>query len=500
MTAARHPDRMYDIVVIGAGIAGLTAAALAARHGLAVALVEQHSRPGGCASDFVRGGVRFPAGATMVTGFEQGGLHRWVYERLGIPIRARAMDLAMICHLPDRTVRVFTDRERWDEERRRAFPELGSSGDRFWSTVSHHARTAHWIASKLPTLPVQSARDALPLARLTRPGTITAAPLLFATVNDLLSRAGAYHSAHRAFVDNQLLITMQTTADSCVALNGALALDLYRFGCFSLDGGPPTIARDLAASFVRSGGVLRYRERVLRLSFTRGSWRVTTATGTSFGARSVIANVPAANLAQLLGPVAPPAVTRRVPVEENQWGAAVLYIAARPDRHMDGLPSFHQVVECPPGRPQVSYFISAYPPQPTPETPLITVTVSTHTPAEPWLHSESEEAYRASKAAISARLLHAAERALPGISAHVAMTDAATPRTFRTWTLRHGGRVGGIPRTLQHSNLQDFSHRAGLPGLFACGDTVFPGQGTIGVTLSGINAWRAASAALRPSA
>jgi flavin-dependent dehydrogenase len=41
-----------DVIVIGAGISGLTAAALLAKSGLKVKLLEQHYQPGGSCGDF----------------------------------------------------------------------------------------------------------------------------------------------------------------------------------------------------------------------------------------------------------------------------------------------------------------------------------------------------------------------------------------------------------------------------------------------------------------
>ncbi len=45
----------YDIIIIGAGLGGLTAGAKLAREGMKVLVIEQHSRPGGCATTFRRG-------------------------------------------------------------------------------------------------------------------------------------------------------------------------------------------------------------------------------------------------------------------------------------------------------------------------------------------------------------------------------------------------------------------------------------------------------------
>lgn len=51
--------KKYDVVVIGAGNGGLTAAAVAAKSGLKTLLVEQHNLPGGFATSFVRGRFEF---------------------------------------------------------------------------------------------------------------------------------------------------------------------------------------------------------------------------------------------------------------------------------------------------------------------------------------------------------------------------------------------------------------------------------------------------------
>lgn len=55
-----------DVVVIGAGLGGLTCAAYLAKAGARVVLVEKHHTPGGCASSFRRGPYYFDAGAHVL--------------------------------------------------------------------------------------------------------------------------------------------------------------------------------------------------------------------------------------------------------------------------------------------------------------------------------------------------------------------------------------------------------------------------------------------------
>ena len=47
-------DDMYDAVVVGAGLGGLTCAAYLARHGFKILLLEQYNIPGGYATSFSR--------------------------------------------------------------------------------------------------------------------------------------------------------------------------------------------------------------------------------------------------------------------------------------------------------------------------------------------------------------------------------------------------------------------------------------------------------------
>ncbi len=67
------------IVVIGAGIGGLTTAAVLAKAGLPVTLLEAHVYPGGCAGTFYHKKYHFDAGATLAGAFTLAA--RWILSR-----------------------------------------------------------------------------------------------------------------------------------------------------------------------------------------------------------------------------------------------------------------------------------------------------------------------------------------------------------------------------------------------------------------------------------
>lgn len=65
----------------------------------------------------------------------------------------------------------------------------------------------------------------------------------------------------------------------------------------------------------------------------------------------------------------------------------------------------------------------------------------------------------------------------------------ATPVTWEKWIHRSKGRVGGLPQSMERSILDWPDAATHVDGLWMCGDTVYPGQGIPGVTLSGINVY-----------
>ncbi len=76
------PD--YDVIVIGAGLGGLSAGALLAKQGRRVLVLEQSQSIGGCCSTFERDGYRFDVGASIVEIIEP--IER-VFEKLGTTLQ-----------------------------------------------------------------------------------------------------------------------------------------------------------------------------------------------------------------------------------------------------------------------------------------------------------------------------------------------------------------------------------------------------------------------------
>ena len=489
-----------DVAVIGAGFGGLTAAALAARSGLRVTLFEQHTRPGGCAGDFAMEGFTFPAGATVITGLEPGGILRRVADAVGAPMPSVALDPSLVFHVEGRTVPYNAGHAAWRDTFARAFPDAGLGYARFWEWVRTTGGAVYEVGLALPSLPLHSLADVRRTLRAARPGAFRALPALFGTVAGVKARLGAAGSpAADALIDALLLDATGARAAECSAVQGAIALDLYRRGCQWVEGGTGRLAMALVRAIRAHGDNVRFRARVLHLAPRRGGWELTLETGEVVHARRVVANVPPRALAHLRG-------ERGTPTRDREaWGAFVLHLGLDASG-LEPIHPFHQVVNATGAALEEegnNCLVSCFPAR----GDRWALSVSTHTRAGSWRTARTScppspplgrpsclppspfPTPDARRRALEDRLIDAVATVIPAVRERILLRRSATPATFERFTLRPGGFVGGLIQRPSVTALRAASHRPAA-GLFLAGDSVFPGQGIVGVALSGINAYR----------
>jgi len=487
-----------SVVVIGAGIGGLTAGALLARRGYRVLILDQALVPGGCASTFKRQGFTFDVGATQVAGLEPGGIHYRIFSELEIDLPAATpCDPACAVYLPGETepINVWRDKERWQVERQRQFP----GSEPFWQLLATLFKASWAFQGRDPVLPPRNIWDLWQLTKAVRPGTLITLPYTFLTVGDALRGYGLGNDQRlRTFLDLQLKLYSQVDAEETALLYAATALSVSQLpqGLFHLKGSMQVLSDRLVEALKRDGGQLLMRHTVENIQLKGGKAigvRIRNQkTGVTWTepADHVVANVTVQNLVQLLGEKAPKGYKHRVEKLPPASGAFVVYLGV----DQSAIPP-----ECPPHLQFLydangpvgennSLFVSvSHPGDGRAPEGQATIIASSFVEPRIWWKCEDYDAlkrqYTEEAIARLAKFFHLT----PETIRH---QEAATPRTFADYTARYQGAVGGIGQRLLTFGPFGFANRTPIKHLWLVGDSTHPGEGTAGVSYSALTVVR----------
>ncbi|TCI69884.1 FAD-dependent oxidoreductase [Exiguobacterium sp. SH0S7] len=485
------------IGVIGGGIAGLTTAALASRSGHDVIVFESSREWGGCAGKFDRGDYRFPAGATLGMGFERGGLHQRVLDYLDEAVAVEKLDEVMHVHLSDRTVVYYQARQAFLNELSAKFPELQSDIRSFFQEVWTDFDRIRPLFERLPALPLRTLDDALTAFRGFRPNQVAALVKLYRPLHETLRRHRLGGTPFEQFIDGILLDSLQTGAREASHLLATVALSIYHEGAFYVEGGLYTLAHALERSIRHSGGTTLLGRQIMRIERVADGWLLTDRRGRLEIVDVVVAAIPLEATHRLLSGADERrfAGQYRRQLKQSQWGTFSLYVTL-PERVCLDRPLFQQVYtdDLPSGHAFIS--MSAEDDVLRTSLPERTVTVSTHIDLSEWDDWKDRATYEKLEAIWTERLISAVKRAFPDWTGESAVLLPGGPGAWVKYTRRPHGAVGGYAQTPRQALFHAASYRTTLPNFFVCGDTVFPGAGTIGAMTSGLHVGRALGAKL----
>lgn len=487
------------VVVIGAGIGGLTAAALLAHRGYSVKVFDQAIVPGGCASTFKRRGFTFDVGATQVAGLEPGGIHQQIFEELDIDLPpASHCDPACAVFLPGESepINVWRDPDKWKAERDRQFP--GSAP--FWAFMKAMFDFSWRFQQREPVLPPRNLWDVWQLATALRPDTTLTVPFTFSTVGDILKGYRLQGNRRlKTFLDMQLKLYSQTTADKTAALYAATALGVSQapHGLFHLEGSMQVLSDRLQTALERDGGELHMRHTAEAVEIANGrptQVKITNPKGDTWleEADHVVANVTVQNLVQLVNNNKMSGYKKRVENLEPSSGAFVIYLGVEQSAVPENCPPHLQFLYDYDGpiAENNSLFVSVSRPGDgrAPEGKA-TIIASSFTDVQQWYDCD-EAGYRAMKERYSQTAISKLKDYFDLRPEHLVHVEAATPRSFETFTGRAKGIVGGIGQRVPTFGPFGFATRTPIQNLWLVGDSTHPGEGTAGVSYSAMTAVR----------
>lgn len=489
-----HQNENYsDVLVIGAGMGGMTAACLLAKVGLKVRVLEASHVPGGCSSSYRRRRYIFESGATTLVGFDEHQPLAILEKMLGIEISKTEITPSMTVHQNGVSIIRYKDREKWIRQAVEIFGH--PHGQRkFWETAYRVSDTVWRISGKNNFFPPLTPGDYWQLITRNNPADLPVLRYAFSSVLDVMKRAGADTPAFRKFIDEQLMITTQATAAETPFLFGAAGLTYTNASNFNIEGGLLVMVKQLQKNLENSGGSVEFRKKAVRVTKESSEiFSVETDKGNQYRSHILISNIPIWNLGGIVETAKKSWFVKQSQKYSDAWGAYTMGIVCE-DTFDENMTLHHQIHlpegEAMPLTGSHSVFVSVSAPTDTMRAPegKRVLNISCHTPTASWF-SMGEE-YEANKDLVAGFIINLLDEKLPGFSKEqIEYSFASTPVSWQNWVFRKHGRVGGIPQSMSRSLLDWSPAETPERGLFLTGDTVYPGQGIPGVTLSGINVY-----------
>ncbi len=471
---------IFDYAVVGGGIGGVLASALLSKLGRAVILFESLSYLGGCAGTFKKDGFNYNAGATTITGLEEPMPLGKILSFLEVSPPLKEHSISMQVLVKDKKINLWSDSERLLQELDNNFKgvanykllsELKISSNKLWQTL--------W-----KFLPFSGYTSILRFF-LRHPRETIQQVLWYAKSGLAFKSYINGHQDYRQLLDYISLITSQGFLNEVsygVALLGLsypINKTYYSFGGVS----------NLIESIAKVIPTIYRKTTVFKVIKADGHFLLETSKG-QFRAKRVILNTTIWNLEDLVEIESVKEFSRQAKrVYSKAWSAITLYAKVRKEYAKD-LSSHILILEEEPlsfgGTNELFLSFSLPEDSIMSSEGYLSLTVSTHARPELWENVKKEE-YSMRKELIKEEILGRIYKKLPALKGAIHDAFVGTPKTFEKYTKRYKGLVGGIPMVRKY-----FPFRYPLPftpvdGLFLVGDTVFPGQGLLGVSVGVIN-------------
>ena len=491
---------MYDAIIIGSGIGGMTCGALLAKNGLKTLIIEQHSRPGGYVTSYKRKGFTFDV-VHVIGGLRKDAPLERVFTYLGMDkkVTFKEVDKTFRYVYPDMNLNCWTDIDRYEEELVRHFPteEKGiklyiQTSKRIWKEILssyYHPTTLQFLSYPFR------------FPHLVRYQNATHQELLDQFISDgklkeILGSGWGYLGLNNRKVSALYMVGMY--------------MSYHAGGAWYPKGGYQAMSDAFAERFRELGGTLRLGTRVKKISTDqRRVYGVELETGEVVKGERVISNADtkrtflelmgadaigrtfAANIQGLeqsvSGLVVHLGINKELPRDLHcgcimvcpEYGVADHQFSLSEDGRIEegvgkfgfglSVASLKDPTVAPPGCHAIDLI---YMPAP-------------HQYNNGWLREDKEQ-YEHLKARLADNLIKAAEKIIPDLVQHIIVKDISTPLTYERYTGATGGGRYDVACTPKQSSLNRSPATTPIKNLYLTGAKSFPGPGMFGAVQSGL--------------
>ncbi len=508
ITGSRLLKSKYEVIVIGAGLGGLTTASLLAKLGVDVLLIEQHYLPGGACTSFIRDDRIFDAGAALIFGFGKTGynIHYQLMNYLEEPITVIPRDKFWRLDFAGTPLMFWKDLDKFLKELEKIFPDEKEEIHSLYDFLRDFYQK--YIEGKdLLTPPSEmSIGTKLKLFFSGPTRVLKLSKLLSMSAYDLMS---PYIKSQNLleFFDKLCASYAYTSMKETPALMAlTMFTDNHAGGTYYVAGCAQTYTNTLEKAIERNGGTVLYENLVEHIEIENGvACGVLLEDGTFIGAEKVVSDASVWNLYHKLIP------QQYVTEEQKKWAdsmvptypAMVLYAAVDkkvfPDDinaveyyvrdtsqiEMGDITLYIPSVDDFSLGPSNEHIVTMFSPAPNQDWP------------RPFEDGYQSPVYEKEKKRRADLILDEVEKRIPGFKSGIKQLHIATPSTIERYTLKNGGSVGGPKQMIGQDLTRRLHAQTDWPGVYACGDSTTMGMGMPAATASGFGAANVVLRALR---
>mmetsp|Transcript_11617 Transcript_11617/g.23277 ORF Transcript_11617/g.23277 Transcript_11617/m.23277 type:complete len:556 (-) Transcript_11617:1110-2777(-) len=489
-----------DVMVIGSGIAGLSAAALLSTYGQEVVVCESHSVIGGAAHSFKRGAYHFESGPSLYSGLKSTGT------------KANPLSLVLQAVGAELEVKEYSTWNVYLPEVPQGFPaKVGPKGfDELFRVCGTRETLDQWDRLQGIVKPLSKAATAVPpLAIRLDPGVIsTTLGRYFGDIIGSITTLGVLTKPFSAVLDSaqvtdrflihylDLLCFLLSglTSKGTITAEVAFMLEEWTNENATLEfpvGGSQALADALAGAVTRRDGRVYVSEHVEEILIeNEKAVGVRTRKGKVIRCRKgVVSNASTIDTCSILPDRLNSASTWSQQVAETPLNPSFMHLHIGFDAQgLDDLDMHHLVVnEWDSGvdSQQNVVLISIASVAHDSMAPAGKHCLHAYYPAtEPWdiWENLSKKEYEDLKQQRSEALWKAVETVIPDIRSRVDISLVGTPKTHARYLRRHKGSYGAAWR----AGKEQFPFGSTpWKGLYCCGDFTFPGIGLPAAAASG---------------
>ena len=490
----------YNTVVIGGGLAGLTAGATLTKFGKKVLLLEQHHKPGGCATTFKRGDFIIEVGLHEMCGLNANGAMLNLFEMLDINQQVEFLQVPEL-------YAVLSDQEKF------VFPHSYEAASK--ALIDKYPEDEKGIKRLMKLLAgIRREGVKLPRTPLKRKLMYPFMPLLYpnlveASRHTVGSWFDKYITNENAKLD--LLAHIVYWGDDPYTLSmfyyGLPFSSFIGSGGYFIKGGSQELSDHLAAYIQKHGGTVLLGKRAEKIITKNGQ-----VTGVTFrdsfnehiepvtiSCDNVVANCAMPLVPDMLDEPHATSLRQQIANKTNACSLLNIYLGFKSGLEAYGVKHYSNSIrgddvktlkDIHPNntgdwskRSFVFVDYNKVDAQLAPSGKSVGVICSADY-LKDW-EGLSKEDYKAKKEEVAQILLNRLEKQFPGIRESIEYYEVATPKTIKRFTSNTAGSVYGFAQSRKQSATKRLRNNFLIPNLYFASAWTFPGGGFEGSIMGG---------------